>query len=516
MASSALSAATKGLSDLEVELGADLASPTGSRVLISPSAVTASALSVDEVAEELRVRRGEIADANLMLYAQDQAQQLRILKAFAFIGAFDTSEALRLRALHTGEKKQAMQRTARAERRARTRAAQAQPTDPEAKRLCADFESWLVEEAHRAVLTSHHLERVAVKERRNTDLGEPSSVTRASTTLSGRASIARISDSIRSDPHKWRHAALVFCWSLGFVIYIAKDLVKIRSLYPTIKPDTTVLLERFFVASAVAYTNRTCSPISALHMACVDDDGAAVSDCAGVEVEVPPLFYVLSTIQLLTYVCGIGVLYSFVHNNVDGMTLRAVFRSGHVRAILLQLFILLAHRAVQLATNMPFLGGWYFFMTFNVLVYVAAIVLILAMDAAHEKHPITRRILCVLALLATLANLIDHLLLESPLETVDAVAFFQFCGSDGGYFKPLLLSEIHQNVDMSLLFTLVTAFRKVVRYPEKVCFVPFHFDLREVEALLAKMASESKNNKKSRLQRCCGVGNKNERVSVGD
>ena len=504
MASSALSAATKGLSDLEVELGADLASPTGSRVLISPSAVTASALSVDEVAEELRVRRGEIADANLMLYAQDQAQQLRILKAFAFIGAFDTSEALRLRALHTGEKKQAMQRTARAERRARTRAAQAQPTDPEAKRLCADFESWLVEEAHRAVLTSHHLERVAVKERRNTDLGEPSSVTRASTTLSGRASIARISDSIRSDPHKWRHAALVFCWSLGFVIYIAKDLVKIRSLYPTIKPDTTVLLERFFVASAVAYTNRTCSPISALHMACVDDDGAAVSDCAGVEVEVPPLFYVLSTIQLLTYVCGIGVLYSFVHNNVDGMTLRAVFRSGHVRAILLQLFILLAHRAVQLATNMPFLGGWYFFMTFNVLVYVAAIVLILAMDAAHEKHPITRRILCVLALLATLANLIDHLLLESPLETVDAVAFFQFCGSDGGYFKPLLLSEIHQNVDMSLLFTLVTSFRKVVRYPEKVCFVPFHFDLREVEALLAKMATESKNNKQSRLQRCCG------------
>jgi hypothetical protein len=40
-------------SDLEVELGADLASPTGSRVLISPSAVTASALSVDEVAEAL-------------------------------------------------------------------------------------------------------------------------------------------------------------------------------------------------------------------------------------------------------------------------------------------------------------------------------------------------------------------------------------------------------------------------------------------------------------------------------
>jgi hypothetical protein len=30
------------------------------------------------------------------------------------------------------------------------------------------------------------------------------------------------------------------------------------------------------------------------------------------------------------------------------------------------------------------------------------------------------------------------------------------------------------------------------------------------------MASESKNNKKSRLQRCCGVGNKNERVSVGE
>ena len=166
------------------------------------------------------MRRGEIVDANLMLHQQDQAQQLRILKAFAFIGAFDTSEAIRLRALHTGEKKQAMQRTARAERKARTRAADAQPTDPEAKRLCADFESWLVEEAHRAVLTSHHLERVAVKERRNTDLGEPSSVTRASTTLSGRASIARISDSIRSDPHKWRHALLVFCWSLGFVIYI--------------------------------------------------------------------------------------------------------------------------------------------------------------------------------------------------------------------------------------------------------------------------------------------------------
>ena len=77
-------------------------------------------------------------------------------------------------------------------------------------------------------------------------------------------------------------------------------------------------------------------------------------------------------------------------------------------------------------------------------------------------------------------------------------------------------SKIVNTLAGSLLFTLVTAFRKVVRYPEKVCFVPFHFDLREVEALLAKMASERKSNKKSRLQRCCGVGNKNERVSVGN
>ena len=67
----------------------------------------------------------------------------------------------------------------------------------------------------------------------------------------------------------------------------------------------------------------------------------------------------------------------------------------------------------------------------------------------------------------------------------------------------VLLSEVHQSIDASLLFTFVTAFRKVIRDPEKVCFVPFHFDLHEVEAMLKAKAVEDARRARGRPRRCC-------------
>ena len=70
--------------------------------------VAASELSVDAMVEELRVRREAIETADRAMEEEEQAQYLRMLQAFEFIGANDSSAAMSLRALHDCEPKFAL------------------------------------------------------------------------------------------------------------------------------------------------------------------------------------------------------------------------------------------------------------------------------------------------------------------------------------------------------------------------------------------------------------------------
>ena len=106
------------------------------------------------------------------------------------------------------------------------------------------------------------------------------------------------------------------------------------------------------------------------------------------------------------------------------------------------------------------------------------------------------------ALLATIMNLIKYVFTADPQDTIDLLSLARpICGL--GFFKPVSFSQIQQSVHTSLLFTFLTAFRKVIRDPEKVCFVPFHFDLHEVEAMLKAKAVEDARRARGRPRRCC-------------
>ena len=118
---------------------------------------------------------------------------------------------------------------------------------------------------------------------------------------------------------------------------------------------------------------------------------------------------------------------------------------------------------------------------------------------------------------------------------VDVVAIFRqgdACAVGGRFIKPIMIADIKGNVNISLFFVLATAFRKVIKDPNKVCFVPFHFTLEEVEEMRAAKAHEDKH--RPRKARCCsrkrpstnvqppgmyGGGQRHslrERVSIGD
>ena len=100
---------------------------------------------------------------------------------------------------------------------------------------------------------------------------------------------------------------MVLSFVVGFPIYVAKDILQPSSIYPTISPDPKLLLEHFMVAQTNAYANSTCSPISPWSLA---EDG--------IEIAIPPLYWILSAIQMLCYVAAIGMwYYTFLHRNVD-------------------------------------------------------------------------------------------------------------------------------------------------------------------------------------------------------
>ena len=77
--------------------------------------------------------------------------------------------------------------------------------DPEANRHCAEFELWLGEEAHRAVLTSFQRKQPA----------------------------ARAAAGTRHS--NLRYIVMVLSFVVGFPIYVAKDILQPSSIYPTIE-----------------------------------------------------------------------------------------------------------------------------------------------------------------------------------------------------------------------------------------------------------------------------------------
>ena len=112
--------ATESASVTSSVIAIELPSVGGSSRGSGGRSVAASELSVDAMVEELRVRREAIETADRAMEEEEQAQHLRMLQAFEFIGATDSSAELSLRALHDGEPKFAL-RERRAKERARAR-----------------------------------------------------------------------------------------------------------------------------------------------------------------------------------------------------------------------------------------------------------------------------------------------------------------------------------------------------------------------------------------------------------
>ena len=335
----------------------------------------------------------------------------------------------------------------------------ARPGDEEALRRLREL---LGEEAHRAILSS----------------------------IQRKLPVERVTDTTRRDPYRRSNIALVIFATIGVAIFVLKDLLQVSSIYPTVTPDSKLLLERFMVESANAYANETCSPISPWHLA--RDE---------VTVVVPTLFYVVTVIQILDFIIMFGIMYSFLHRNVERAVLRRSLWSGHVRAIMIQLTILLAEGIIKIAVNAQVFGAWYAMRIVNIMVFNAGIVTVVVMDAARIKHPITRTFGFLLGVLLTTMQVMQHFFFLSASDMIDVVAFFRFCGAGGSFIKPIYLSEVQGSMHISLLFVLATAFRKVLRDPNKVCFVPFHFKLEEVEEMLAAKAHEDLH--RPRKTGCC-------------
>ena len=84
---------------------------------------------------------------------------------------------------------------------------------------------------------------------------------------------------------------------------------------------------------------------------------------------VPTLFYVVTVIQILDVSLMFGIMYSFLHRNVEWAVLRRALRSGHVRAIMIQLTVLLADGIIKIAVNGQVFGAWYAMRIVNIMVF---------------------------------------------------------------------------------------------------------------------------------------------------
>ena len=275
------------------------------------------------------------------------------------------------------------------------------------------------------------------------------------------------------------HICLVAWFIVAFGLFIWVGVVQPENASISFKPDKTELLRLHTLAKADAIANTNTSS-----MACVRSPFHLVP-ADELQVIVPSLWYALYTALVIAEAVCIAIMYSFLHNNVDGLLLRVVLRSAQVRALGLQLVFLVVHKVINLAVLVPLFGPFYLLTADLVIVYVCMCAFVVVTDAQRQKHPLTRRVLVTLLFIVTLFSALERTFKnpESILEEwIDIVALFptHWCEElEQGY----ILATAETSMFVSLVFTLGPAFRGIISDPEKVAFVKFTHHHSEVVAI---------------------------------
>ena len=218
----------------------------------------------------------------------------------------------------------------------------------------------------------------------------------------------------------------------------------------------------------------------------------------------PWLWYALYTTLVISKAILIAIMYSFVHNNVDFLLLRVVLRSAQVRALGLQLFILVVNKVINLAVLVPLFGPFYLLTVDLVIGYVCMCAFVVVTDAQRQKHPLTRRILVTLLFFVTVIGALERTFADQEDSTqlqewIDVIALFptHLCEKlDQTY----ILATAETSTIVSLVFTIGPAFRLIISDPEKVVFVKFIHDHSEVVAIHRACEFAARQRKQAKLE----------------
>jgi len=292
------------------------------------------------------------------------------------------------------------------------------------------------------------------------------------------------------------HICLVAWFVVAFGLFIWLGVVQPENSSISFKPDKTELLRLHTLAKADAIANTNTSStacvISPFHLA---DE---------LEVEVPWLWYALYTALVIAEAVCIAIMYSFLHNNVDFLLLRVVLRSAQVRALGLQLFILVVHKVIQLAVLVPLFGPFYLLTFDRIIAYVCMCALVVVTDAQRQKHPLTRRVLVSIVFFVTVFSALERTFRapDSSInlqDWIDVFALFptHLCEKlDQTY----ILATAETSTMVSLVFTLAPAFRLIISDPEKVVFVKFIHGHSEVVAIHRACEFAARQRKDAKLE----------------
>ena len=431
----------------------------------------AHAAASDGLPELLRRHRVACTRASLDVRMRQRELHRRLLWAFDAIGARGQPAEVALRALYnhgptstpTTEEQQRLLKLEQAWSQC-------------APELRLDFEHWLQAEAEGAV-HAHFDQQEHFSRRRD-----------APSKAHERAGLC-----CRN------HVCLVAWFIVAFGLFIWVGVVQPENSSISFKPDKTELLRLHTLAKADAIANTNTSS-----MACVRSPFHLVP-ADELQVIVPSLWYALYTAMVIAEAVCIAIMYSFLHNNVDGLLLHVVLRSAQVRALGLQLVFLMVHKVINLAVLVPIFGPFYLLTADLVIVYVCMCAFVVVTDAQRQKHPLTRRVLVTLLFIVTLFSALERTFKnpESNLEEwIDIVALFptHWCEElEQGY----ILATAETSILVSLVFTLGPAFRRIISDPEKVAFVKFTHHHSEVVAIhrAREFAARARKEAKSEVSR---------------
>ena len=292
------------------------------------------------------------------------------------------------------------------------------------------------------------------------------------------------------------HVCLVAWFVVAFGLFIWLWVVQPENASFSYTPDGTELLRLHTLAKADAIANTNTSS-----MACVRSPFHLVP-ADELKVIVPSLWYALHTASVIAEAVCIAIMYSFLHNNVDGLLLRVVLRSAQVRALGLQLVFLMVHKVINLAVLVPIFGPFYLFTADLVIVYVCMCAFVVVTDAQRQKHPLTRRILVTILFIVTFFIALERTFKNQERileEWIDIVALLptHVCeGLEQGY----ILATAETSIFVSLVFTLGPAFRRIISDPEKVAFVKFTHHHSEVVAIHRARKFAARARKEAKLE----------------